>query len=445
MKKYDNYKDSGIEWLGIIPAHWNVTKLKFIGDAIGGLTYSPNDVVEDETKGKLVLRSSNIQKGKLSLLDNVYVNVDISEKLTLKIGDILICSRNGSQHLIGKNICIDERTEGNTFGAFMMIFRSSNYRFLNHFFNSPIFTSQSGLFLTATINQLTSGTLNNFYIAIPESIEEQTAIANYLDHKTTKIEQLITQKEQLIALLQEERTAIINQAITKGLDPTVKMMKIQEDGLNEIPLHWSLRKFKHLAPILTCGVASTPEYVDASVGIPFLSAQNVKNNKMKLDKYKFISMELHQNLTKNRKPQNGDILVTRVGAGIGDACIVECNFEFSIYVSLTHIRVDDKLVSNKFIMYFFSTDYCKFLNNQGTVTGGGVGNLNVNNVERYKVPLPSLDEQNKVVEFIEVEQERINTIISKSKQEIELLKEYKTALISEVVTGKMDVRAINLN
>ncbi|MBI2259350.1 MAG: hypothetical protein HYU67_10690 [Flavobacteriia bacterium] len=108
MKKYDSYKDSGVKWLGEIPSHWNVTKLKYIGNAIGGLTYTPNDIVEDETKGKLVLRSSNIQDGKLSLVDNVYVKSDISEKLTLKKGDILICSRNGSQHLIGKNICIDE-------------------------------------------------------------------------------------------------------------------------------------------------------------------------------------------------------------------------------------------------------------------------------------------------------------------------------------------------
>ena len=80
MKKYDNYKDSGIEWLGEIPSNWKVTKLKFIGDAIGGLTYSPNDVVENESEEKLVLRSSNIQDGKLSLKDNVYVNLDISEK-----------------------------------------------------------------------------------------------------------------------------------------------------------------------------------------------------------------------------------------------------------------------------------------------------------------------------------------------------------------------------
>lgn len=440
MKRYDSYKDSGIQWIGKIPSHWEVNKLKYIGNAIGGLTYSPNDVVEDDSKGVLVLRSSNIQNGKLSLADNVYVNLDISAKQTLRKGDILICSRNGSQHLIGKNICIDERTEGNTFGAFMMIFRSDNYKFLNHFFNSPIFSSQSGLFLSATINQLTSSTLNNFYLALPSSIEEQTAIADYLDQKITQIDDLIAKKERLIQLLEEERTAIINQAVTKGLDLTVPMRDSGIDGLGLIPLNWKLMKFKMFAPILTCGVASTPEYVDESVGVPFLSAQNVKNNRMRLDNYKHISTDLHNSLTKNRKPQNGDILVTRVGAGIGDACIVDCNFEFSVYVSLTHIRVDESIVKNKFIMYFFSTDYCKYLNSQGTVTGGGVGNLNVNNVERYKVPIPPLEEQELIVDFITSKSTEIDKIVFKTQQEIELLKEYKTALISEVVTGKVDVR-----
>src|SRR5690554_6020412 len=195
MKKYNSYKDSGIEWIGEIPEHWKVTRMKFLGNAIGGVTYSPNDVVESKEEGILVLRSSNIQKSQLRLKDNVYIKAEVVDKKILLNGDILICSRNGSKHLIGKNICIDERTEGSTFGAFMMIFRSKNWKFLSHFFNSPIFKSQSGLFLTSTINQLTSGTLNNFYIAIPNSIEEQTSLANYLDVKTFKIDKLISKKK----------------------------------------------------------------------------------------------------------------------------------------------------------------------------------------------------------------------------------------------------------
>jgi type I restriction enzyme S subunit len=217
-------KDSGIEWLGDVPEHWEVKRLKFIGIAFGGLTYAPENVVED-TNGTLVLRSSNIQNGKLSLEDNVYVNSKISDKLTLKKGDILICSRNGSQHLIGKNICIGEEMEGNTFGAFMMIFRSRNWKFLKHYFNSAIFTSQSGLFLTATINQLTTNTINNFWIAIPESTIELEAISKYLDKKIEDIEAIVNKTKQEIQLLKEYKTALISEVVTGKVDVRHELLK----------------------------------------------------------------------------------------------------------------------------------------------------------------------------------------------------------------------------
>ena len=136
----------------------------------------------------------------------------------------------------------------------------------------------------------------------------------------------------------------------------------------------------------------------------------------------------------------GDLLVTRVGAGIGDACVINIEMEFSIYVSLTHIRVNPLIGLNKFIMYFFGSDYCKYLNYQGTVTGGGVGNLNVGNVERYKIPLPDLDEQANIVHYLETESDRFDSLIKKAEQAIQLMQERRTALISAAVTGKIDVR-----
>ncbi|MDV2456115.1 restriction endonuclease subunit S [Acinetobacter towneri] len=122
-------KDSGVEWLGEVPEHWELKKLKYLGEAIIGLTYSPDDIV-DEGEGTLVLRSSNVQNKKLVFNDNVYVNRDIPEKLRTKRNDILICARNGSRALIGKNALIDERAEGVSFGAFMSIFRSKYNNYL---------------------------------------------------------------------------------------------------------------------------------------------------------------------------------------------------------------------------------------------------------------------------------------------------------------------------
>ncbi len=211
-------KDSGIEWLGEIPKHWEVVKLKYLGEAILGLTYSPEDVVQDETEGMLVLRASNIQNRKLSLEDNVYVKAAVPKKLITQIGDILICSRSGSRRLIGKSICIDDNSKGCTFGAFMTIFRSEYWRFLLQVLNSSIFTSQAGLYLTSTINQLTVSTLKNFVIAIPPSFEEQQAVADFVEEKSEDIENGIAKAQMQIQLLQEYRTALISEAVTGKID-----------------------------------------------------------------------------------------------------------------------------------------------------------------------------------------------------------------------------------
>ena len=158
-------KPSGVEWIGEIPKHWTITRLKYLGESIIGLSYKPEDVTDDKN-GTLVLRASNIQNGKPSFLDNVYVNAEVDEKLYLKEDDILICSRSGSRELIGKNITITKELEGVTFGVFMTIFRTKFFRFISYFLNSQVFKNQSGLFLTSTINQLTINTLNNFLISL---------------------------------------------------------------------------------------------------------------------------------------------------------------------------------------------------------------------------------------------------------------------------------------
>jgi len=210
-------KDSGVEWIGDIPSGWEITKFKFIGEVIIGLSYKPNDIV-DEHNGTLVMRSSNIQNGKPSFLDNVYVKTEISEKLRTKEGDILICSRNGSQKLIGKNCVITKDIEGMSFGVFMTIFRSQDWEFVYWVLNSQIFKSQSGLYLTSTINQLTVSTLKNFIIPFTRDSVEQQEIVDYLDKETTKIDSLIEKENQRIDLLKEYRQSLISEVVTGKVD-----------------------------------------------------------------------------------------------------------------------------------------------------------------------------------------------------------------------------------
>ncbi|AWT49119.1 restriction endonuclease subunit S [Psychrobacter sp. YP14] len=209
-------KDSGVEWLGEVPAHWEMKKLKHIGEAKNGLTYSPNDVT-DADSGTLVLRSSNIQNAKLSFNDNVFVNVKIPKRMRTIKDDILICSRNGSRRLIGKNALITEEAVGQTFGAFMIVFRSDINAYLYWVLNSPLFEYQSGSFLTSTINQLTMGNLHNMEVPLPPR-NEQIEIIGFLTKKMKGFDDLLIKAQEAIQLMQERRTALISAAVTGKID-----------------------------------------------------------------------------------------------------------------------------------------------------------------------------------------------------------------------------------
>lgn len=205
-------KPSGIAWLGDIPEGWEIKRAKYLGRAIIGLTYSPDEVV-NEGDGVLILRSSNIQNGLIEFSDNVYVKTEIPEKLFTRIGDILICSRNGSIRLIGKNVLIDESAANLSFGAFMTVFRSKHYEFLYYFFNSSLFISQTGLFSTSTINQLTTSILDNLEVPTPPADVQQKIVA-YLKRETVRIDSMVKKVECQIEKLQEYRQALITNAVT---------------------------------------------------------------------------------------------------------------------------------------------------------------------------------------------------------------------------------------
>ena len=219
--------------------------------------------------------------------------------------------------------------------------------------------------------------------------------------------------------------------MTKKWQPYPTYKDSGVEWLGEVPEEWNIWKFNHFAPIITCGVAATPEYVDE--GVIFLSAQNIKKQTIVLDDYKYISHKTHKQLTKHRKVEKGDILLSRVGT-IGEACIVDVDYDFSIFVSLTHIRINQAVCLNKFLVYFFQSKYAAVLAKVITVVGGGVGNLNVNDLREYKIPIPPLPEQQKIAEFLDQETGKIDKLITKKERLIKLLKEKRTALISHAVT-----------
>lgn len=209
-------KDSGVEWIGEIPEDWDIRRIKTVGTYRNGLTYSPDDLT-DETNGTLVLRSSNIKDGKLVLQDNLYVRTHISDKLRVQKGDILICSRNGSRALIGKNALIDSDMDA-SFGAFMMIYRSKDPYYIHWVLKSEMMSYYLASFTTSTINQLIGSDFGNMYLPWPLNIQERQQISNYLNNKCSSIDALVTRKQETINKLEEYKKSLIYYAVTGKID-----------------------------------------------------------------------------------------------------------------------------------------------------------------------------------------------------------------------------------
>lgn len=159
---------------------------------------------------------------------------------------------------------------------------------------------------------------------------------------------------------------------------------------------WKEILLEDACDILTCGVASTPKYVDEKEGVPFLSAQNVKDGQINLEKYNYVSKDFHEHLTKKNKPRKGDILYSRVGAKYGEAAIVDFDFEFSVYVSLTLIRPKSEIFNNEFFKYYLNSPIVK-QKAKKSIKSSGVPNLNVKDVRGFNIPIPALEEQQTIV------------------------------------------------
>ncbi|MDD4524019.1 MAG: restriction endonuclease subunit S [Methanosarcina sp.] len=183
--------------LGVIPEDWDVVNLADVGRSLAGLTYSPSNVRDF---GTLVLRSSNVQNGKLVFEDNVYVDMALPERVIVEKDDILICVRNGSRQLIGKCALIDESAAGNAFGAFMSIYRSKYSKYVFYQFQSEIIQRQINEIMGATINQITNKDMASFIIPFPHSDEEKNVIAAILsdmDSEITALEEKLAKARQI--------------------------------------------------------------------------------------------------------------------------------------------------------------------------------------------------------------------------------------------------------
>lgn len=424
MKKYDNYKDSGIEWIGSYPKDWTLMTVRRITDDHKQGYYSSE---EYKSEGYKLIRITDLDAdGNIDISKSPYVNPNDKEIqiFDIKKGDMLF-PRTGSIGLIG----VAKKDMKAVFASYLIRFRfkeNTFNSFMRYYFISDVFLN--GLFsdLHGGVNQnIHAENIKDQYIVLP-TMNEQVDISKYLDNKTNKLDVLISKKEQLITLLQEERIAVINQAVTKGLNPNVPMKDSGIEWLGEIPEHWNVKKLGFVFKSLN------------TKRIP-LSAE--ERGVMESRIYDYYGASGVIDKVENFLFDEDLILIAEDGANLLTRSKRLVFIASGKYWVNNHAHIIKPINGN--INY-----YCEFLeliDYSVYVSGSAQPKLTQEALMSVKIIEPPLIEQNNIYLFVKTETEKIDTIISKTQQEIELLKEYKTALISEVVTGKIDVRNVVLD
>ena len=453
MKKYDNYKDSGVEWIGKIPEHWDRIRIKSL--VAIKVTDGPHETPQWIENGVPFISAEAIKGNKIDLdFKRGYISteqhLEYCKKSKVLKNDILFC-KSGST--TGKSALVDTDVDFGIWSPLAIIRADKNkidYKYLFQSIQSSLFQNQVETAWTfGTQPNIGMGALENLWIAIP-TLEEQQSIANYLDHKTTQIDTLIAKKEQFISLLQEERTAVINQAVTKGLDPKVKMKDSGIEWLGEIPEHWEVKKLKYLLKENKDSLKTGPfgSHIKNSDYIPngnykVYTQRNVLDNEYE-NGCESISEEKFDEL-KGFTIYEGDVLITTRGS-IGRCSVFPENMPTGIlHPCLIRIQINENLSLRNWIVNYINNTSLFYNNVKFNSNSTIIDVIYGYTLKEIFFPTPSIIEQKKILEFLEVKINEIDTLISKSQQEIELLKEYKTALISEVVTGKVDVRDVILN
>jgi type I restriction enzyme S subunit len=442
MKKYDSYKDSGIEWMGEIPSHWNISKSKFEINVINGYAFKSEDFQDD---GIPVVRIGDLKPPHVDLTnakcidETKYKNL---EAYTIVEGDLLLAMTGAT---IGKTaVYIDDRTSFlNQRVGLIKPLKENHKGFVKYIYESIFFKEFVNLECSGSAQEnIGKSQLGELKIGIPE-FEEQNAIANYLDHKTTQIETLISKKKQFIALLQEERIAVINQAVTNGLDPNVQMKDSGIKWLVEIPKHWEVKKLK-LIFNSSKGLTITKENLE-SEGIPCVNYGEIHSKfgfEVDIDKHqlKYVNPTYLESDYKSLI-QKGDFVFADTSediSGAGNFTYLKSNHEIFAGYHTIILRALENIESRYFAYQFDSIPYRTQI--RQSVKGIKVFSITQGILKNTSLWIPPIVEQRLIIEFLDIETDRILRLINSAKKEIELLKEYKMALISEIVTGKVDVR-----
>ncbi|WP_153559238.1 restriction endonuclease subunit S [Roseimaritima sediminicola] len=441
---YDEYKASGVNWLGNIPAHWSLKPLKrCIERNDGGVWGSDPDDDEGDT---VVLRSTE------QTVDGEWrIEEPAKRKLTqdevdsalLIEGDLLVTKSSGSALHIGKTTIVSSRIAELRccYSNFMQRLRTSTSlipKLAWYVLNNGLARRQFDFLANSTTGLANLNSTMIGQVLIPLApLAEQSAIASFLDVETSKIDALVSEQRRLIALLKEKRQAVISHAVTKGLNPNAPMKPSGIPWLGEVPEHWRVGPLKRFWSVTDCKHV-TAEFVDD--GIPLSSIREVQSKWVDLDNAKKTTQKFYELLIEgDREPKVGDLIFSR-NATVGEVAQVgEHTPKFAMGQDVCLFRKHNKKSSSDYWQHVLkSTAVVEQMS--VAMVGATFKRINVDEIRNLSVAAPPCEEQNWIAAFIENRVGRLDQLQTEAERAIELLQERRAALISATVTGKIDVR-----
>ena len=439
MERYERYKDSGVKWIGEIPEHWEVKRFRFIFS-------------ENKNKNSKLLEKNQLQfkYGEIVSKDRQDISDDIKKILSnysvVQESDIMINGLNLNYDFVSQRVAI-VREKGVITSAYISLRARNgiNSKFYNYFMKAmdcrKMFHGMgSGIRLTLAYDNL-----KNLFLPCPK-LSEQTAIANYLDSVTSKIDEAISQQRKMIDLLNERKQIIIQNAVTKGLDPNAKMKDSGVEWIGEIPEHWEVSRIKNVITLLTDydangSFSDIAKNCNINNGTPYawmVRTTDLVNNRVGIvEGNNYCDKKTYDYLAKSSL-ESGDLLMTKRG-NVGMVYVVpECSCPMTLAPNLYLLKTKDSDINNRYLMHYLSSTKPKsqlaILNKSTTL-----GALYKDDVKSLQIALPPIDEQLLLAQFIDKELDKVDSVISNCNRQISLLQERKQIIINDVVTGKVKV------
>ncbi|MEB2815030.1 restriction endonuclease subunit S [Campylobacter upsaliensis] len=423
-----SYKPSGIEWLVEIPQSWEIKPLQAIfnqrNEQNNNLEFQTIlslvkdvGVIPYEEKGNVGNKAKDDLQGyKIARVNDLVLN-----KMNAVIGSLGVSKYDGLVSPIYLVLYIENPNYLIAYYSYLFQTKSIQ-KFLRKFAYGIMEIRESIDYLE----------FKKMFLPTPP-LQEQKEIAEFLDKKCEKIQNYINKKQKLITLLQEKKQALINEVVTKGLNPNIEFKNSGIEYLGLIPHHWEVVKVKYIATT-NIGLVYDPSEIatNENVGYPVLRANNIQNGKIDYKDVIYVAKKIDD----KQLAISGDLLMcVRNGSEnlLGKTAKIENNnFSFGAFTAI--IRSD----LNNYLYWIFQTEMLK-KSISSFIVSIGIGQISQDDIKNFKIPLPPLQEQKEIAEFLDKKCEKINSAIEKTKKQIELVKEYKNTLINEAVCGRIDL------